>query len=593
MPSLPSPHRSNADFPGIRKRRGLYVDKTPLFRQLLEVDEDTGREDEPELVSTHLFLARPRRFGKSLLISTLATWFQGLPPGHYANRAADPGSWSDLPPGWTSPDWLWGDLDGASWHGTHGWHPVIVLDMSRGATQNPKFLREELRQYLMELIALWRQRGVQWGETIREQLNTTSSPPTLLSILIDALQKFYGQRPVVLVDEYDAPITKHIGTKMDPAPVLSELQEFYRVLKDDPQRLYCVIMTGITRFARDSLFSALNNMDDLSDQTEFAALYGFTEEEVALHFTPYMDRIRELVPAARERDIQREWRDFYNGYRFSSDPSAPRVYNPFTLLDCIHKVTRFSAHQREAAAGRWPIGWSGTGSPAFLARLAQDEGFPLPRGEQRRLLYAGPVLDVGKPPYANLMLETGYYTWRGGSDSEPAWLDFPNREVTVTYARDVLAVWHSQPTLNQERLSRMQEALVAGSVPRFVEILTDFCFGFAYENLGHEASCRAVMQLLCLLLSDQSHAEKHNWGGRADHVIQMDQTVYVLEVKFNRSAAEAWRQLVSRGYGREYGDGPAVVVGIALAFRRDQDGPPQIEYLTETLYEPPVTANEE
>ena len=141
MNHLPALHASEASFVAIRQVGGLYVDKTGFFRHLLTTVPprvDTGSA--PPLSHRHQFLARPRRFGKSLLINTLEAWFQGLPPGHATN-----------PEGWTAPAWLWEGLDAEDWHGVHGWHPVIRLDLSRASAPTPAETRNALQAYLWQV----------------------------------------------------------------------------------------------------------------------------------------------------------------------------------------------------------------------------------------------------------------------------------------------------------------------------------------------------------------------------------------------------------------------------------------------------------
>ena len=131
MYDYPPLHPGSADFPRIRREQGLYVDKTVCFRDLLATVRTPVPGVVPGLVNTHQFLVRPRRFGKTLLVNTLETWFQGLPPGHRTNPAGDTAQLDGLPAGWTAPPWLWEGLDAEDWHGTHGWHPVIRLDLSQ------------------------------------------------------------------------------------------------------------------------------------------------------------------------------------------------------------------------------------------------------------------------------------------------------------------------------------------------------------------------------------------------------------------------------------------------------------------------------
>lgn len=157
---LPPLHPSSANFAAIRRRGGFYVDKTDLFRDLLEADPSTLSS--PPLTYRHQFLARPRRFGKTLLINTLEVWFQGLPPGHRANSEGDTASLDGLPTGWTSPAWLWAGLDAQDWHGVHGWHPMIRLDLSQLGNPAPTGTRAALRDYMEGMVWQWTDRGAPW-----------------------------------------------------------------------------------------------------------------------------------------------------------------------------------------------------------------------------------------------------------------------------------------------------------------------------------------------------------------------------------------------------------------------------------------------
>ena len=259
--SAPAPHRRRLCGHSCGRQ---FLHKTGALRTLLATTS-THR-----LVTRHQFLARPRRFGKTLLIDTLEAWFQGLPPGHRANPEGDTEPLEGLPAGWTSPPWLWEGLDAEDWHGTHGWHPVIRLNLSRAAASSPAGTLTYLQNYLHSVIRLWRRRsGRRWLGT---EAPPTASPAELLATLVEDLTEIYEPEPVVLVDEYDAPIVNHIGTDRSLEPAVAELREFIRVLKDDEGLLYGVFVTGITRFARHHLFSAANNFVDISDEPGYRAL---------------------------------------------------------------------------------------------------------------------------------------------------------------------------------------------------------------------------------------------------------------------------------------------------------------------------------
>jgi len=565
MRTLPPLHPSNADFAGMRRQGGFYVDKTGLFRDLLEAYPSTVSS--PSLTGSHQFLARPRRFGKTLLINTLEAWFQGLPPGHRLNPEDVTEPLEGLPAGWTSPAWLWAGLDAQDWHGVHGWHPVIRLDLSQLGSPDPAGTRAALRDYMEDRVWQWTARGAPWSAPWPASL-FASGPERILRNLIQRLDAAYNRQPVVLVDEYDAPLVNHIGTDRSPEPAVAELREFIRVLKDDEGLLYGVFVTGITRFARHHLFSAANNFVDISDEPGYGALCGFTEEEVDRYLAPYRARLAELEPGLEDAAIQTAWRDLYNGYRFSDLPSAPRVYNPYTLTNGVFRVLAEPDRRRAAADGAWPSAWSESGHPGLIARLAADTRQALPAGGAADASNAG-LGSLTRPDYATLMLETGYYTWHGGRDAGPAHLDFPNREVAESWTRDILGLGAHAPALDETLVPDLRACLATGDVDGFAHRLENFVFGIAHENPRQEAGYRALLQALFLLMSVRTQSEPSNWGGRADHEVQIGNRVYVFEVKYNRSQDAALRQIRDRQYGRQHLGTGRTVTAVGLAFRRD------------------------
>ena len=568
MQPLPALHPSDADFAAIRRDGDFYVDKTPLFRNLLAPKPGPGIRP---LMHRHQFLARPRRFGKTLLINTLEAWFQGLPPGHRANPEGDTAELKGMPTSWTSPPWLWEGLEVADWHGVHGWHPVIRLDLSQLGSPDPAGTRAALRDYMEDRVGQWTARGAPWASAWPASL-LASGPERILRNLIQRLDQAYNRQPVVLVDEYDAPITEHLGTEANPAPTVDGLQDFFRVLKDDEGLLYGVFVTGITRFARHHLFSAANNFRDISDLPTYGALCGFTEEEVDRNFAPYRQALAAGEPALHDRDIQAAWRRRYHGYRFSTRFEAPRVYNPFTLTAGLTDVLAEPSLCREAAAGLWPSAWSRSGHPGLIARLAADTRRPLPTGGDRKETDDG-LLSLKRPRYPILMQETGYYTWHGGRD-RAAYRDFPNEEVAESWTRDILGLEDDMPTLDQTLIPELKACLAAGDVDGFGRRLERFVFHMAHQNLQREESCRALLQALFLLMAVPTQSEKSNWGGRSDHEVRVGGRVYVFEVKYNETAGAALRQIRDRGYGREHLDTDRPVTAVGLAFRRDlQTGP--------------------
>ena len=573
MHQLPALHASDADFVNIRATSGFYVDKTGLLRELLATVPVQGTATSI-LRHRHQFLARPRRFGKTLLINTLEAWFQGLPPGHRANPEGDTAELTGRPAGWTAPPWLWDGLDAADWHGVHGWHPVIRLNLSRGAADTPSGTQAHLQAYLRNVIRLWgRRSGCSWIQNAYPAQNP-DPPSELLAGLIQDLADAYGTAPVVLVDEYDAPIVKHIGTDRDLQPAVEGLQDFFRVLKDDEGLLYGVFVTGITRFARNHLFSAANNFTDISEEPAYGALCGFTEEEVDRHFAPYRKALADLDSRLRARDVRAEWRAYYNGYRFAPGPEAPRVYNPFTLTSGAGSVLRDAIRRRAAVDGDWPSAWSRSGHPGLIMRLANDPRQPRPMPVWFGAKLPPPLNglgDLARPDHVRLMLDTGYYTWHGSRDGADLHIGFPNREVAEAWLRDIFDAWTvpDNEAGDGDLVDNLRACLAQGDTVGFAGRLETFVFGQTHENLRTEAACNVLMQSLFRQLADAAQSEKSTWGGRSDHEVRVGSHLYVFEIKYNRPADAALRQIRDRGYGREHLDADRPVTAVGLAFRRD------------------------
>ena len=575
MNTYPPLHPGLADFAWIRRDRGLYVDKTGLFRDLLATIPPSVSGAMPSLSNTHQFLVRPRRFGKSLLLSTLEAWFQGVPPERRAQLDPHAPPFDGRRAGWTSPAWLWDGLDAADWHGTHGWHPVVRLDMSRRTPDNPGDMHASLQRQMMQLVEQWLHRGVPreafWNPPLRDD-----QPGDILTALLETLDYHYGAAPVVLVDEYDAPITHYLGRTVDPAPALDALRELYRVLKDDAGVLYGVLITGITRLAKPHLFSAANNFTDISEYPDMSALCGFTESEVEGGLRPHRDALRALEPGFDEERMLDEWREMYNGYRFAPDAGAVRVYNPFTLIHGLERTLRVPAARALAVDGHWPSAWSETAHPALAVRLAADTRQHRPpdmRAGQGAALSPVRLDSLQRPDFTRLMQDAGYHTWYGGDDGREPYLDFPNREVAASWINDIMDLWaeHDRPGA-AELLDDVREFLYAGDVDGFARRLETFFSGLAHQNLDSEACFRAVLQTIFRVVTDDVHAEKSTWGGRSDLEVGVGDYIYVMEIKHGGNAAEALRQIRDRPYGREHLPGNRQALAVGLAFRKDDRG---------------------
>ena len=595
MADYPALHSANADFASIQYGSQFYVDKTRHFRRLLE----------PAPGGIHMLwprqlLTRPRRFGKTLLIDTMDAWFQGLPPdkaGQFADAGVrDTTDTMAVPDRWASPRWLWSGTDAdMDANRTRVWRPVLRIDMSEAAAAVPGDTEQTLRDYLWELAYLWGERSGMWS--VDPDADTPNrSPRALLRRLIQNLHRVYGVRPVVLVDEYDAPVTEHMGTETDPAAAVGALRRCYRALKDDANLLYGVFATGITRVARADLFSAANNFETISDWGANADLCGFTQAEAVRCLLPHRRALCKLEPRLAEDRMLADWRRTYNGYEFSPDCDTPRIYNPFTLVRGVERLLaqpRGSRLLRDAANGLWPSAWNESGHPGLIVRLADDSRNILPDAD----IVPPPPDDeenadsLDAPDFARLMLDTGYYTWRQGSRPDTPRLDFPNREVARGWVSGVLGrTLRLARTDDRTVPERLRACLERGDVPGFAQILERFAFGLARENLRPgrdlvESPFRMLLQALFKCAGIHTVAEKSTVAGRPDFELHLPDRIYIVEVKFNQSVAAARLQIRERRYGLEHlGETkPVTAVGLAFRYGETRTESARLEYTADRL----------
>ena len=571
---LPSLHASESEYVSIRSQGGLYIDKTHYFAHLLAPG------------NKYLFLARPRRFGKTLLLSTLEAYFQGvLPKVRPIAPSAANATAAAIP---AAALFVGTALQGAD--PLQPVRPVIRLDMSTVAADTAGELRTNLLLQLEDVYTKWYQRGVNMDlaptpETGTIQLGTDVPPAQRLGRLIMHLAQHYGQRPVVLVDEYDAPITHLMGRDIAPDPILATLRNFYVVLKANEQSLHFVFVTGVSRFAHVTLFSAFNNLRDITWNPLYANLCGFTEQEVQTLMYPYLE-----VGAAhlgwRTADLLAELRDHYNGYRFKLVGQAENLYNPFSLCACLHGLQHRELAEQWKQLG-WPNFWAESGTPEFLIRLVKQGRYTLSAKLPALHSLDHATYDLNRLDYPTLMLQTGYYTLRG-DDVTTLHLAYPNREVSLTYAENLMALY-TQEMPDYHTLRGLHAALQEGKYDTFCRRLTAFFAGIPGEKLQNESDYHLVLHALCQLMQIDFRSEPHEWSGRPDMVLAFPDHVCVIELKYRKTAAEALNQIEEKAYGRGYMEGNRRVVGLGLNFASGADGTAKhIQHTVTELYRPVV-----
>ena len=550
-----------ADFRDLRTTKGLYVDKTGYIVRMRH------------LRRKYLLLARPRRFGKSLLVSSLRYFFQGR---------------CDLFAGTA----LAQELD------EFAVYPVIHWTMTEVQGQNGPEVQEDLLALLQREYHYWQTQHIDLSPAQDGTIVHASSPKTPAAAfrhLLACLHQACGRPVVVLIDEYDAPITDLLGADgiqdsalalsagSDMSGVLHALRQFYRVLKDREHNLHFVFITGISRFARVNLFSSLHNLTDISFHADFTGICGFTDAELDGVLAPYLElaarNARWPLP-----DLRGALQDQYSGYQFS--PGTPPVYNPYSLLGCLSEMYESQADWKFHCR-RLPAIWSESGNPDFLIRMMQSGDHDLNAlfPDPQRALRA--TYDPMQPNLGALLVQTGYFTLKQETPDQEPRLDFANREVRDDFSQQLLDLYRIRYQVRyREDLDLMYRTLAQQDYRAFRQVVHRVFAGIPYDLLHNENACHAVLMALEYQIRLPAPAEVHVRGGRADMALRFPDHVCVVELKCNGSVEGALQQIRERGYAdAEVGRG-FPVIGVGLNFTH-RDTAPVTEIGWETLYAPP------
>lgn len=509
-------------FETLRASNELYVDKTGLIYQLVRR-------------RSKCFLARPRRFGKSLLISTFASLFQyGLRDFHGLEI-----------------EYLWKDKT----------YPVVRLDFSRLTTfRNYEEFKGNLQSFLQAAF-------LPHGFVYRRE-------PDSLQFL-DQLGMWIASLPpnslVVLIDEYDAPLTAHLENREKFEAVRDCLQPFYALLKEYEGRLRFFFMTGITKFSNTSVFSAFNNLRDISLDPEYGTLLGYTEEEIRSVFLPYVDHAAEVLGMEREEVLGR-LKEQYDGFSFDRE-AGHRVYCPWSVLN-------FLSAPKNGFLNYWYV--SG-GRPTVLTKYLVNHALsePIPYSGERNVTLFDLTLaqEYDYMSIESLLMQAGYYTIRAVLPDETVVLCYPNREVAVSmaqlYAEELLQGQNLRNVCPTPAMSVLSSGAPEAVVSYFTEVLR--AIDYQRYPVKDEATCRGYLQVLLIGAAMLPHVEVHNAFGRSDLEVEAGDRLWVFEIKFARETAEvdgklreAVEQMRSRHYGRK--SPGKQVIRMALVFDIEKKG---------------------
>ncbi len=498
------------DFEKIRTGGYAYVDKTALVYKLA----DEG---------SYYFLSRPRRFGKSLLLSTIEAYFLG-------KRELFQGlALEGLEKEWAV-------------------HPVLHLDLNTGKYNTPESLDRVLDDFLSNL------------EAVYGTFRTETTPGLRFKGIIERAAKTAGRRVVILVDEYDKPMLQAIGDEALQAEFRSTLKEFYSVLKTQDRYIRFAFLTGVTKFGKVSVFSDLNNLQDISMDDAYQTVCGVTEAEMHRYFEEGIRRLSERSRLTYDETCRRLER-MYDGYHFTEESVG--VYNPFSLLNTLAKV-KFGSY------------WFETGTPTFLAELLRSDHFCLPdlTCQQVSADFLNSIDSMDRNPVP-VIYQSGYLTIKGYDTRFQTYtLGYPNEEVEEGFTRFLLP-WYTAATRadGPMYIENFVRELETGRPDDFMRRMRALLAGGDYRVAGEaELYFQNAFYLVSKLLGFYVEVERVIADGRIDMVAKTKDYIYIFEFKLDKSPDEALRQIDEKGYAAPFAADPRRLFKVGVNFSSEKRG---------------------
>jgi len=493
------------DFESIRRDNYVYVDKTDLIYKLAQ----TGK---------YYFLSRPRRFGKSLLVSTMEAYFCGR------KELFDSLKITQLEKDWTQ-------------------YPVLRFDLTGKFYTTEEALLQQLDQQLSVLESRYGIKKPYESADVRFQR------------LIDAAYEKTGRQVVVLIDEYDKPIVDNLGDERLLDIYRRQLQGFYSVLKAKDRYIRFGFLTGVTKIGKLSIFSGLNNLTDISMEKAYADICGLTEEELKGSFREGIMEMAEANELTLEECLGKLEKT-YDGYHFH--PSSAGVYNPFSLLSALRsKEFRFF--------------WFETGTPSFLVEVMKQTDYDVTRlaEEEADSTLLTSIDRVFYNPLP-LLYQSGYLTIRDYDKSSGIYtLGFPNQEVKHGFLSFLLDYYTTSRGSGSLLIRQMNKDLMTGEPRNFMKRMEAFFARQNYQIQGNaEKDFQYAMSIILQLLSDSVtvRTEDTTSEGRMDILLETPRFVYIIEIKINDTPQAALQQIEDKGYARKYADDPRQLFRIGICF---------------------------
>ncbi len=488
----------------------VYVDKTEYVYNMTR--------------SRYVFLSRPRRFGKSLLVSTLKSYFEG-------KRELFKGlAIEALEKDWTE-------------------YPVIRLDMSGGKHLD----KDALVRYILDLLS-------DNAKYLGVEISSTDTNIAFKQLIVNAVEK-YGKKVVVLIDEYDAPLLDVLHEDQHLKSIRAIMQNLYSPIKKNDEYLRFVFITGITKFSQLSIFSELNNLMNISMDEEYAGICGITEEEMLSQLDDGIDALAEKQGLTKDEAIQ-ALKDNYDGYHFAG--VSPDIYNPFSLLNALDRKDLKSY-------------WFSSGTPSYLVEMLRKfDVSPSELGTDTEAVDED--FDAATERMTNLtplLYQSGYITIKDYDDGLYS-LGIPNKEIRVGLMRSLLPNYLGQRTQGGNAVSiKMGRALTRDDIGGLFDLLQKFLASIPYvkdvnaaEN--KEGHWQQMLYVIFSLLGATCDVEVHTQKGRVDLVARTANKLYLIEVKLNQSAEAAMKQIDLKDYAARFALSGLPIVKVGVNFDQEE-----------------------
>ena len=482
----------------------LYIDKTEYIWNMIHL-------------SKYIFLSRPRRFGKSLLVSTLQAYFEGrkdLFKGLFIETVEK--EWTEF--------------------------PVLIFSMASGKHME----KDQLERYLLNILEENERR---FGIT-----SDSKDPNVRLKNLIASAYEKTGKKVVVLIDEYDAPLLDVVHEEQNLPVLRNVMRNFYSRLKDSDPYLQFVFLTGITKFSQLSIFSELNNLKNISMLTDYAGVCGITKEEMIAAMSDYIDDFAEAQEITREEAIE-GLKLQYDGYHFTWP--SPDIYNPFSLLNAFqdHDYTNY---------------WFGSGTPTYLIEMLRK--FHVVPSDMNKMQTLASDFDAPTENMASitpLLYQSGYVTIKDFNRATRLYtLDIPNTEIRVGLMDSLLPNYVSmRKEAGNTTIAKMYLALLNDNLDEMFSLLQAYLLTVPYcDNANSEGHYQQLLYVIFSLFGRYVEVEVHTPTGRVDIVMKTDKALYLFELKLNMSAQAAMKQIDLKDYASKFALSGLPIVKVGINF---------------------------